>query len=67
MSCRNPSTPCFWPLRCILANGGDDWREAVKRYNGGGDANYLKEVMDYFNNTTDPTPDNYVKKDKKKK
>lgn len=43
---------------------GDDWKEAVKRYNGGGNKNYLKEVLDYLLNATDPTPDNYVKKKK---
>jgi len=43
---------------------GDDWNEAVKKYNGGGNKNYLKEVLDYFLNATDPTSDNYVKKKK---
>jgi RHS repeat-associated protein len=45
---------------------GEDWSEAVKNYNGSKrKEEYMKEVLSYFLNATDPTPDNYVKKKKK--
>lgn len=36
------------------------WWEAVKRYNGGGNPNYLKEVKDFYDNSAYAKPENYI-------
>lgn len=46
---------------------GDSWNQAVEKYNGGGVANYLKSVLNYLDNATEPNIDNYVEAKKKKK
>ena len=39
---------------------GENWNSAVKRYNGGGNPDYLEEVLDYFHSAIAPNPNNYV-------
>lgn len=46
---------------------GDNWNSAVKRYNGGGNANYLEEVLNFLSNAFDGDTENYNQPEKKKK
>jgi len=38
---------------------GGNWTDAVKRYNGGGDANYLEKVLKKLNSVQPAQPSNY--------
>jgi len=40
---------------------GSDWNSAVKRYNGGGNPNYLQDILSLLGNLLEPTPTNYIK------
>lgn len=39
---------------------GEGWWEAVKRYNGGGNPNYLQEVKGAYDNSVEPKSENYI-------